>query len=88
MARGCNSNRGRRRAKRKLTLPVSIAIHVGVLAAVLVGPLLSYNQLPEVTKAGAIHAFVVEAAPPPPPDYPAEDAARSPLPDQWMRRGR
>src|SRR3954465_252251 len=66
---------GKRRGKRKLTLPVSIGIHVIVLAAVLVVPLLSLPDLPEPVMSSAIRAFLVEAAPPPPPPPPPPAAA-------------
>src|SRR5712692_7526216 len=51
--------------KRKLTLPVSIAVHVVILFAVLVVPYLRYNELPEPA-LGTVRAFFVEAASPPP----------------------
>jgi protein TonB len=63
------------RKKRGLTLPVSIAIHVVVLAAVVVVPLMSFGELPEPDQ-GAVRAFFVEqAAPPPPPPPPAPPKA-------------
>jgi hypothetical protein len=63
------------KAKRGLTLPVSIAIHVVVLAAVVVVPLMSFGELPEPDQ-GAVRAFFVEqAAPPPPPPPPAAPKA-------------
>jgi protein TonB len=70
--------RGKRRSKRTLTLPVSIAVHVVVLAAVLVVPMLTFDELPEPVMTGAIRAFIVEAAPPPPP--PPPPAAMAPRP--------
>jgi len=70
-----DTTKGPRRSKRKLTLPVSIGIHVIVLAAVLVVPLLSLPDLPEPVMSGAIRAFLVEAAPPPPPPPPPPAAA-------------
>ena len=66
---------GGRRSKRRLTLPVSIGIHVVVLAAVLVVPLMSLPDLPEPVMSSAIRAFLVEAAPPPPPPPPPPAAA-------------
>src|SRR5690349_7730996 len=67
---------GTRRPKRALTLPVSIGIHVAVLAAVLVVPMLTFDEMPEPVMTGAIRAFIVEAAPPPPPPPPAAMAPR------------
>ena len=58
------------RTKRKLTLPVSIAIHLVVLTAVVVVPLLSFGDLPDPVMSSAIRAYLVEAAPPPPPPPP------------------
>ena len=60
------------------TLPVSIAIHVVVLIAVVVVPLLTSAELPE--PAAAVKAFFVDpqAAPPPPPPPPPPGAI--PLP--------
>lgn len=64
--------------KGKMTLPVSIAIHVIVLAAVIVVPLMTWEELPEPDQ-GAVRAFFVEAAqappPPPPPPPPAPPKA-------------
>ncbi len=74
-----DSGKGIRR-KRKLTLPVSIGIHAIVLGAVLVVPLLSFNDLPEPVMNGAIRAFMVEAAAPPPPPPPPPPAASAPRP--------
>lgn len=65
------------KAKRRMTLPVSVAIHVVVLAAVVVLPLMSWGELPEPDQ-GAVRAFFVEsapAAPPPPPPPPAPPKA-------------
>src|SRR5207237_10806184 len=75
-----SGSKGARRTKRKLTLPVSIAIHVVVLAAVFVVPLLSFNDLPEPVMSNAIRAFLVEAAPAPPPPPPPPPAASAPRP--------
>jgi protein TonB len=71
---------GARRTKRKLTLPVSIGIHLVVLAGVLIVPLLSYGDLPDPAINSAIRAFLVEAAPPPPPPPPPPPAAAAPRP--------
>jgi protein TonB len=68
------------RRKRKLTLPVSIGIHAIVLGAVVVVPLLSFNDLPDPVMNGAIRAFMVEAAPAPPPPPPPPPAASAPRP--------
>jgi protein TonB len=75
-----DTGRSRKRTKRKLTLPVSIGIHIVVIAAVLVVPLLSFNDLPEPVMTGAIRAYLVEAAPPPPPPPPPPPAAAAPRP--------
>jgi protein TonB len=58
------------RTKQGYTLPVSIAIHLVVLIAVVVVPLLTSEELPEPTSV--VKAFFVEpqAAPPPPPPPP------------------
>src|SRR5262249_47185355 len=66
-----------RRTKRRLTLPVSIGIHVLVLGAGIIVPML-IGDLPAPTISGAIKAFVVEAAPPPPPPPPPPAAAPRP----------
>lgn len=59
-----------------LTLPVSVAIHLIVLGAVVVVPLLTAEQLPEPTSA--VKAFFVEpAAPPPPPPPPPPPAPKA-----------
>jgi hypothetical protein len=42
-----SSTRRTKEGKRKLTLPVSIAVHGVILFAVLVVPYLRYNELPE-----------------------------------------
>jgi protein TonB len=64
------------KAKRSLTLPVSIAVHVVVLAAVVVVPLMSWGELPEPDE-GVVRAFFVDQtlAPPPPPPPPAPPKA-------------
>jgi protein TonB len=65
------------KTKQGYTLPVSIAIHVAVLLAVIVVPLLTSEDLPEPTSV--VKAFFVEPAaappPPPPPPPPAPKAA-------------
>jgi periplasmic protein TonB len=63
-----------KRGRRKLTLPVSIAIHIVVLAVVVIVPLLTWEELPEPAN-GAVKAFFVEQAPPPPPPPPPPPAA-------------
>jgi protein TonB len=66
---------GRRTKKRALSLPVSIGIHVAVLTAVILVPiLLSGRDLPEPALP-AVSAFFVEPAPPPPPPPPPPPAA-------------
>jgi hypothetical protein len=65
------------KTKRKLTLPVSIGIHILVLGAVLLVPLLTFSDLPEPVMSSAIRAYLVEAAPPPPPPPPPPPAAAS-----------
>ena len=69
----------RRRKGRALTLPVSIAVHVLILGAVVLVPYLRYNELPEPAM-GTVHAFFVEPAqgPPPPPPPPAAAPKRAP----------
>jgi periplasmic protein TonB len=71
---GVKKHRGRIRA---LLLPLTLALHVVVLAAVVLVPLLTSQDLPEPTTAGGILAFFVEpvAAPPPPPPPPAPPKA-------------
>ena len=58
------------RTKQGYTLPVSIGVHVLVLLAVVVIPLMTSEALPEPTSV--VKAFFVEpqAAPPPPPPPP------------------
>jgi protein TonB len=69
----------RRRAKSRLTLSVSVAIHALVLAALVIVPLLTLEELPELEE-GALNAFFVEStlAPPPPPPPPALAKAITP----------
>src|SRR2546422_8793688 len=72
-----SSTRRNKEGKRTLTLPVSIAVHVVILFAILVVPYLRYNELPEPA-LGTVRAFFVEseaAPPPPPPPPPAAKAA-------------
>jgi periplasmic protein TonB len=71
-----SSTRRTRKGGRKLTLPVSIAVHAVILFAVIVVPYLRYNEMPEPA-LGTVHAFFVEpvAAPPPPPPPPAPPKA-------------
>ena len=66
-----SSTRRTKEGKRKLTLPVSIAVHVLLLFAVVVLPYLRYNELPEPA-LGTVHAFFVE---------PASGGRRRPGPD-------
>jgi len=70
-----DEKKGRRRA---LTLPVSIAIHVVVLIALVVVPLLTLNELPEPVGDNTVRAFFVDSAPPPPPPPPPAAAAPKP----------
>jgi periplasmic protein TonB len=64
--------------KRAVSLPVSIGIHVAVLSAVILVPILmSGRDLPEPA-LGAVSAFFVEPAPPPPPPPPPPPAAAKP----------
>ena len=71
-----SSTRRTKEGKRRLTLPVSIAVHAVLLFAVVVVPYLRYNELPEPA-LGTVRAFFVEsaAAPPPPPPPPAAPKA-------------
>jgi protein TonB len=64
-----DSSGQRTKRGRSMTLPVSIAVHVVVLAAVVVVPLMSWGELPEPDQ-GAVRAFFVESAPAPPPPPP------------------
>ena len=69
---------GQRKKKRVVSLPVSIGIHVAVLSAVILVPILMSNRdLPEPA-LGAVSAFFVEPAPPPPPPPPPPPAAAKP----------
>jgi periplasmic protein TonB len=67
----------RRGGIRALLLPVTLALHIVVLAAVVLVPLFTSEELPQPTTAGGILAFFVEpvAAPPPPPPPPAPPKA-------------
>jgi len=60
----------RHRTAQSYTLPVSIVLHVLVLVAIVIVPLLTSAELPE--PASSVKAFFVEpqAAPPPPPPPP------------------
>lgn len=71
-------DRNKTTGKRKLTLPFSIGLHVVVLAAVIILPLLSWDTLPEPAGTN-IYAFFVEpaAAPPPPPPPPPPAPAKA-----------
>ena len=65
----------KRRARGRLTLSVSIAIHAIALAALVIVPLLTLGELPELEE-GALRAIFVDNAvappPPPPPPPPAK----------------
>jgi protein TonB len=64
------------RTKQGYTLPVSIGVHVLVLLAVVIIPLMTAEALPEPTSV--VKAFFVEpAAAPPPPPPPPPPAARA-----------
>ncbi|MBI3932511.1 MAG: hypothetical protein HY317_03790, partial [Acidobacteria bacterium] len=63
------------RTGQSLTLPVSLAIHVVLLGAAVLVPVLTSEEMPEPTSA--VKAFFVEpAAPPPPPPPPPPPALR------------
>lgn len=65
------------RTKQSMTLPVSIALHVLAIVAVVVVPILTSQELPE--PSSAVRAFFVEpGAPPPPPPPPPPPAPRAP----------
>jgi protein TonB len=70
------SGKAHRGRAKTLLLPIAAALHVAVLAAVIVVPLFS-QDLPQPTTRGGIRAFFVEpaAAPPPPPPPPAPPKA-------------
>jgi protein TonB len=74
------SGKERRSRARALLLPVTAALHVVALAALVLTPLFSAD-LPEPTTSGGIRAFFVEPAaappPPPPPPAPPKAAARA-----------
>ena len=64
------------KGRKGYTIPVSIMVHVVVLLAVVVVPLLTSDELPEPTSA--VRAFFVEpAAPPPPPPPPPPPAPKA-----------
>jgi protein TonB len=73
------SKKQKRGRVKAVLLPVAAALHVVALAAVVLVPLLTSQDLPEITTAGGIRAFFVEpaAAPPPPPPPPAPPKARA-----------
>lgn len=68
------------KTKQGTILPLSVAIHGVLIAAVLIVPLLTSEELPEPT--AAVRAFFVEAPsappPPPPPPPPAPKAPTAP----------
>lgn len=74
------SSRGRGR-RRGLTLPVSIALHLVALVAVVVVPLMVKEPLPEVADTTVLAFFAEPAtAPPPPPPPPPPPAPAAPRP--------
>ena len=83
-----DSGAKRDKTAQSYTLPVSIVIHVIVLIAVVVVPLLSSAELPE--PAAAVKAFFVDPQaappPPPPPPPPAPKAAQAPRPVQQVEQ--
>jgi protein TonB len=69
----------KRRTRGRVTLSVSIAIHAVALAALVVVPLLTLGELPELQEQ-ALRAIFVDstvAPPPPPPPPPPPKAMRS-----------
>jgi protein TonB len=68
------------RTQQSKTIPVSLLLHLVVLAAIVVVPLLASDQIPE--PASAVKAFFVEplAAPPPPPPPPPPAARAAVVP--------
>ena len=65
------------KGRKGYTLPVSVTVHLIVLVAIVIVPLLTSEELPEPTTA--VKAFFVEpAAPPPPPPPPPPPAPRNP----------
>lgn len=65
------------KGRKGYTLPVSLTVHLIVLIAIVIVPLLTSEELPEPTTA--VKAFFVEpAAPPPPPPPPPPPAPRNP----------
>lgn len=72
-----SGTRRNKEGRRTLTLPVSIAVHVVLLFAVVVVPYLRYNEMPELAE-GTVHAFFVEPAQGPPPPPPPPAAPRKP----------
>jgi protein TonB len=75
-----DSDRVAHRTQQSKTIPVSLLLHVVVLAAIVVVPLLASDQIPE--PASAVKAFFVEplAAPPPPPPPPPPAARAAVVP--------
>jgi periplasmic protein TonB len=71
------SGKAKRGRAKAWLLPVAAVLHVAVLGAVVLVPLLGSQDMPEPTTAGGIRAFFVEpaAAPPPPPPPPAPPKA-------------
>jgi periplasmic protein TonB len=67
-----SGTRRNKEGKRRLTLPVSIAVHGILLFAIVIVPYLRYSEMPELAE-GTVRAFFVEpaAGPPPPPPPPA-----------------
>jgi len=72
-----SGTRRNKEGKRRLTLPVSIAVHVILLFAIVIVPYLRYSEMPELAE-GTVRAFFVEpaAGPPPPPPPPAAAAPK------------
>jgi protein TonB len=65
--------------RRLLTAPMSIALHLAALAALVLVPVMSSSELPQPSTG--LRAFLVEppqvaAPPPPPPPAPAVSAAQ------------
>lgn len=75
-----DSDRVAHRTQQSKTIPVSLLLHLVVLAAIVVVPLLASDQIPE--PASAVKAFFVEplAAPPPPPPPPPPAARAAVVP--------
>ncbi len=75
-----DSDRVRHRTRQSKTVPMSLLIHLGAAALIVIVPLLAGGQLPE--PASGVKAFFAEPlaapAPPPPPPPPAARAAVAP----------